>query len=185
MSAPGRSDQDRFIELYTQTRHDLLTFVRRRAQSPEDAADMLAETYLIAWRRLDQIPGGDRARLWLFGVARNLLLKTARQARVRSALSDRLGAELRAASTDPAETVDDSSLTALGAALAELSEADRDILTLSAWEDLSPREIAAVIGSQANAVRVRLHRARKRLSRQLDQSQSSPRSVPAPHPSPD
>ena len=185
MRRENRSDEDRFQELYKQTRHDLLAFVRRRAASPEDAADVLAETYLVAWRTADALPDGDRARLWLFGVARNLLLKTARQARVRNALSERLAAELRATGSDHAAMIHHARRGELRAALAELSAQDREILTLSAWEGLSPREIATVIDSQASTVRVRLHRARKRLRRQLDQEHWSPGAVPPIHPTAD
>ena len=146
---------------------------------------MLAETYLVAWRTLDALPHGDRARLWLFGVARNLLLKTARQARVRDALSERLATELRATGSAHATIVPDARLGELRAALAGLSDPDREILTLNAWDGLSPREIATITDSQANAVRVRLHRARRRLKRQLDQARRSPSAIPPLHPTTD
>jgi RNA polymerase sigma factor (sigma-70 family) len=163
----SRSDEDRFHDLYASTHSDLLAYVMRRAQTPEDAADTIAETYLTAWRALNKLPAGDRARLWLFGVARNLLLKSARQHRVRDALSERLAHELRttAAVTDTPRS--DPRLAHLRAGLDSLSDQDRELLTLTAWEQLSPREIAEVMGLSANAVRVRLHRARIRLSRQF------------------
>jgi DNA-directed RNA polymerase specialized sigma24 family protein len=63
-----------FERLFRDTRIDLLAYVLRRSRTAEDAADVLADTYLVAWRRLDAIPGGDQARPWLVGVARNLLL---------------------------------------------------------------------------------------------------------------
>jgi RNA polymerase sigma factor (sigma-70 family) len=183
---PGSaSPEDRFQELYKETRQDLLRYVRRRAATPEDAADALAETYLIAWRTLDTLPEGDRARLWLFGVARNLLLKTARQAKVRTALSDRLAAELRATVPNPATMIPDKQSDELRKALTQLSDQDREILTLTAWDGLSPREIATVMNSHANTIRVRLHRARTRLRRQLDHGQWSPGNFPPPQPAAD
>jgi RNA polymerase sigma-70 factor (ECF subfamily) len=72
--SPSRQTADRllFEELVHETRDDLLAYAMRRAASPEDAADVLSETYLIAWRKLEQVPPGDSARLWLFGVAANV-----------------------------------------------------------------------------------------------------------------
>jgi RNA polymerase sigma-70 factor (ECF subfamily) len=104
------------------------------------------------------------ARLWLFGVARNLLLRSARRLRVADALVERLAGELRAAQP-PAPT--DDRAERLRSALADLSERDREIVTLTAWEGLAPREIAGVIGSSPNAVRIRLHRARNQLESRL------------------
>ena len=181
MKPDKRSDEDRFQDLYAHTRRDLLAFAMRRAPAPEDAADILAETYLIAWRELDAIPAGDRARLWLFGVARNLLLKAARQARVRGALSERLATELRTRAGDGSGAADDPRLSRVRAALSELSDQDREILMLTAWEQLSPREIAAVINTPANTVRVRLHRARGRLARQLDEDRPATNPMPPRH----
>ena len=155
-----------FERLFGHTRNDLLAYIARRAGNSEDAADVLAETYLIAWQKLDAIPAGDRARLWLFGVARNLLLKAASHRRSSNLLTERLAGELRRAGAVRAPNETEVS-DALRAALAALPERDREILTLMAWEGLTPKQIAAVTGSSANIVRVRLHRARARLKRQL------------------
>ena len=154
------NDAEAFEQLFRDTRTDLLAYLLRRSPSPEDAADVLAETYLIVWRKLDAVPKGDRARMWLFGVARNLLLKGADRRRSNHALVERLAGELRSALPSP---VDDERSTALRSALAALPERDREILTLTAWEGLTPRQIAGVMGISANVVRVRLHRARVRL----------------------
>jgi RNA polymerase sigma factor (sigma-70 family) len=158
-------DQERaaFEDLFRDTRVDLLGYVARRSSSPEDAADVLAETYLIAWRKLDAIPRGERSRLWLFGVARKLLLRGAGRARAHHDLVDRLANELHAAPPPHAPVENE----ALRLALASLPEKEREILTLTAWEGLRPAEIAAVLGTSANVVRVRLHRARARVRRQL------------------
>jgi RNA polymerase sigma factor (sigma-70 family) len=155
-----------FEQLFRGTRTDLLGYVLRRSQTPDDAADVLAETYLVAWRKLERIPSGDEARLWLFGVARNLLLQGARRRHTGSRLVERLADELSAARVIQ-PPVDDGRLEAVRAALALLAERDREILTLTAWDGLTPKEIAAVMGIPANIVRVRLHRARNRLKREL------------------
>jgi RNA polymerase sigma factor (sigma-70 family) len=155
-----------FEDLYRDTRTDLLAYIMRRSRSAEDAADVLAETYLIAWRRFDAIPKGDRARLWLFGVARNLLLKRATGLGARRVLVERLAAEL-ARAQPPYPSDDDERSAQLRAALAALPERDREIMMLTAWEDLTPKQIAAVLSTPVNVVRVRLHRARRRLKREL------------------
>jgi RNA polymerase sigma-70 factor (ECF subfamily) len=160
-----------FEQLFRDTRTDLLAYIMRRSQNAEDAADVLAETYLIAWQKLDAIPTGERARLWLFGVARNLLLKGASRRRSRHALverlaGERLAGELRSAHRTHAPVEDEGS-SAVRAVLATLPERDREILMLTAWEGLTPKQIAAVVGIPANIVRVRLHRARTRLKRDL------------------
>jgi RNA polymerase sigma-70 factor (ECF subfamily) len=147
-----------FEKLFRDTRTDLLAYILRRSPTAEDAADVLAETYLVAWRKLDAIPKGDGARLWLFGVARNPLLKGAAGLGARRSLTERLAAEVRAGQAP--RPVDDERSAALGAALASLSERDREIILLTAWEDLSPKQIAVVLDKPVNVVRVRLHRAR-------------------------
>jgi RNA polymerase sigma-70 factor, ECF subfamily len=163
-----------FEQLFRETRADLLAYALRRSPTAEDAADVLAETYLIAWRRLERVPSGEEARLWLFGVARKLLLKGAGRRRSRDRLVERLARELRVSGRvgRPAE---DESLETARRALASLPSRDREILTLTAWEGLTPKEIAAVTGMSANIVRVRLHRARKRLMRQLNRPRPTTR----------
>ena len=154
-----------FEKLFRDTRTHLLAYILRRSPTAEDAADVLAETYLVAWRKLDGIPKGEEARLWLFGVARNLLLKGATGLGARRLLTERLAAEVRTGQAP--RPVDDERSAALGAALASLSERDREIILLTAWEDLTPKQIAVILDTPVNAVRVRLHRARRRLKEQL------------------
>jgi RNA polymerase sigma-70 factor (ECF subfamily) len=158
----------RFDQLFRETRADLLAFLVRRAESLEDAADALAETYLIVWRKLDAVPSGRRARPWLFGVARNVLLKGMTRRRSHRELVERLAGELRVVAAVGSERTDPRS-DMVRAALARLPDLDREILTLRAWEALSPTEIGVVLGRSANYVRVRLHRARVRLRRELDE----------------
>jgi RNA polymerase sigma-70 factor (ECF subfamily) len=157
----------RFERLFNATCADLLAYALRRAKSPEDAADLLAETFLIAWRKFDSLPPGDEARLWLFGVARNVLRRGASRERVLDAVVTRLAQELRDSVPASAASLDEES-PRLRAALQGLPEAQREVILLTAWEDLNPREIAAVTGAPVNLVRVRLHRARVRLRRELD-----------------
>jgi len=163
-SAAG--DRATFERLFADTHRDVLSYLMSRCRDPQLAADLLSETYLIAWEKLPAIPPGDDARPWLFGVARNLLLKGFRQSRVAAALVERLGAELIA--TRQAVAPADSRLeAAIARALSRLTDTDREVLLLSAWEGLTPREIAMVLGTSANVIRVRLHRARSRVQRDL------------------
>jgi RNA polymerase sigma-70 factor (ECF subfamily) len=158
-----------FERLVQETRTDLLAYALRRTANAEDAADVVSETYLIAWRKLDRVPSGSHARLWLFGVAGNVLRRGAERDRRHMALRERLADELRDAIPTP-QHIDADSGTATGtlrAGLASLSPRDREVLTLTAWEGLTPKQIAAVTGLPANLVRVRLHRARARLAARL------------------
>ncbi len=85
-----RRRQARFDALYAAHLRPVLGFAVRRARQPADAADVVAEVFLVAWRRLDDVPPGDRARLWLYGVARGVLANQRRAAARRSRLGDRL-----------------------------------------------------------------------------------------------
>lgn len=166
-------DQARFDALYRATRGDLLAYLVRRAPDGEQAADLLSETYLIAWRRLDQVPDGEAARLWLFGVARNLLRADARRQRVADELVVRLGAQLDTA-TRPEPNANERRTETLRRGLADLADAEREALLLTAWEGFTPREIAVITTSSANVVRVRLARARAKLRRRLSETDPDP-----------
>lgn len=158
--------EERFDELYRATRKDVLAYLTRRSGDPDQAADMLADTYLIAWRKLADIPDGHQGRLWLFGVARNVLLKGADRRRSHDALVERLASELHTTLSAGAP-VDDHRANSLREALAGLPDKEREILLLTAWEGLTPREIAVVTGTSANLVRVRLAHARNKLRQRL------------------
>lgn len=157
--------QQRFNELYRSTRVDVLSYLARRARTLEDAADALSETYAAAWVKLDRLPEGDGARLWLFGAARIELLRAGKRESVRDATVASLAEEMRGALSDhyPAIEVD----VQLNRAMSQLSLQDQEILRLTAWEDLTPRNIAVVMDLPVNTVRVRLHRSRRRLQRLL------------------
>jgi RNA polymerase sigma factor (sigma-70 family) len=164
--------RSRFDQLFRETRHDLLAYALRRTRSSEDAADVLAETYLIAWRKLDSIPRGESGRLWLFGVARNVLRRGGTREHALSMAVARLALELR--EHEVAEPTREELAPALRAALRKLPEQQREALLLAAWEGLTPREIAAVTATSVNLVRVRLHRARTRLRHTLEAHPGAP-----------
>ena len=155
-----------FSELYRRTHVDLLAFLLRRCSSAEDAADCLAETYLLAWRKRDQMPSGAETRPWLFGVARNVMRRGNELRGRTAATAGALAAEIeRSATICPApEVAEPDPVTA---AIHALPELDREIITMLIWDDLAPREVAAILGLTANVVRVRAHRARAKLKEAL------------------
>lgn len=154
----------RLRSLYDAHVDAILAFALRRAPTPEDAADVVSDTFLTAWRRLDELPEGAE-RLWLFGTARHLLANSHRSHRRRERLGSRLRDDLAAAVPDYAGRV--AATTDVRRALRALGTADREVLELHLWEGLEPREIAAVLALSEGAARTRLSRARGRLRRAL------------------
>jgi RNA polymerase sigma-70 factor (ECF subfamily) len=153
--------QARFTRLYREQGRAVLSYALRRVEDSEDAADVVAETFLVAWRRLGEVPIGDGARLWLYGVARLTLANLHRSERRRTRLGRRLAETLRTElSTHPAPAGEAAEALR---AMADLGEDDRELLLLVTWEELSPGEAARVLGISALAARSRLHRARRRL----------------------
>ncbi|NUT37545.1 MAG: RNA polymerase sigma factor [Hamadaea sp.] len=152
-----------FERLYEANYELILAYALRRATTPEDAADVVAETFLVAWRRLDQVPSGDGSRLWLFGVARMVLANQHRGQRRR----ERLGARLLAHAAPEAYSPRAPGTDGVAAVFGGLSEEDKEVLTLVAVEGLTPREVAVVLGVTAVTARVRLHRARSRFAARL------------------
>ena len=154
-------DVESFQRLYSAYVDPVLGYALRRVATPADAADVVAETFLVAWRRRAEVPPGEAARLWLYGVARRVLANQRRGELRRSALGSRLRAELPAVVPDPAEAV--AGRTDAARALTQLGEADREVVELTAWEGLDSREVAEVLGITPMAARARLSRARQRL----------------------
>lgn len=163
----------RFTALFDRTHGPLLAYAVRRVADPCDAADVVAETFLVAWRRLDDVPAGESARPWLFGVARRVLANHYRGERRRLALADRLREQVVEV-VPPHEPADPVLLQAMDA----LPPDDRELLRLVAWEELARDEIALVLGIPRATVRVRLHRARRRLAAQLAALEEEPEPRP-------
>jgi RNA polymerase sigma-70 factor, ECF subfamily len=160
MTTADHERQARFRRAYQETYGRIHAYAARRVGA--DAADeVTAEVFLIAWRRFDVMPQDQLP--WLYGVARNVVARygatQARQDRARNALA------FERAASGPGEPGD----PALWSAWERLSAADRDVLALVAWEELPVREAAVAIGCPAPVFSVRLHRARKRLERLLEQ----------------
>jgi RNA polymerase sigma factor (sigma-70 family) len=170
---------DRFEALFREHHVAVVAYVRRRA--PQDAVDdVVGETFLVAWRRLDHVPAQQLP--WLLAVARNVLATQRRGVLRRHALTLRLGraGAARADAADGYQSSADGIDSRLTAALARLAPKDREALTLIAWDGLQPHEAALVLGDSAGAFRVRLHRARQRL-RGLLEDRSEPARPAASH----
>lgn len=175
-SAAHSTRRARFRAVYDANYHRVLGYVLRRTATPEDAEDIVAETFLAAWRRLEDVPAGRGGQLWLYGIARNTLANYRRGQRRRGRLVGRLHEQPGLAR--PVDSDEDVALVA--AAFARLREDDREVLALAAWEGLDPGEIARVLGCSRNAARIRLHRARRRFARELQgQEADSVSSAPA------
>lgn len=171
----------KFHALFVAASRPLLAYALRRVTEPADAADVVAETFVVAWRRIHEVPAGGEARLWLFGVARRVLGNHRRGELRRSNLADRLRRELaELVVADPSDTVDDARVVRV--ALARLDADDQEILRLTCWEGLTPAEAAVVLRVPAGTARSRLHRARSRLRAELRLSGwDGERSVTAGH----
>lgn len=159
----------RFEEIARDVIEPVRRYVDRRAHAA-DADDVVAETLLALWRRLDDIPAEHIA--WAIGVARLQLANAERAARRR----DRLTSRIR--TLDPPREVtplaDDGVDDAVRRTLRSLRPADAEVLRLWSWEQLEPREIALVLGVTANAATVRLHRARKKFADAWRKDAASP-----------
>lgn len=161
---PTLADPARKLDdLFQAHERRVLAFALRRTTSPADAEDAAAETFTIAWRRIDQVP--DDALPWLLAVARRVIANQRRGSQRRAWLFQKLGRQAARASVSISE--DDPPDGPALAALARLRPDDRELLRLVAWEELDQRGIAQVLGISANAVAIRLHRARRRFKDEL------------------
>jgi RNA polymerase sigma-70 factor (ECF subfamily) len=155
------SRRDRFEEIAPSLIEPVRRFLARRTD-PATADDVLAETLLVCWRRVGDLP--EEPLPWVYGVARHCLHNADRAARRQQRLAARIATvdPPAEAAPPPGEPDDD-----VAAALAALRPDDAELLRLWAWEQLTPAEIAVVLGITSNAASIRLHRAREKLKAQL------------------
>lgn len=164
---------DRLRDLFEAHHDALLAYAARRCPSLTDAEDIVADVFLVAWRRLDEVPDGEAARLWLFGVAR----KTIGNQRRSLARRIRLQARMAETAERPGLPPPSGTEPALEA-LSRLPANDQELLRLVAWEELSHAEIAAVLGISVNAVTIRLHRARAKFEQAMTKGSGGWRTWP-------
>ena len=164
----GKADpQLRFDSLF-QEHHDAIYRYCVRRLGRSDAEDAAADVFAVAWRRLDEMPTGERSRAWLFGVAYRVVGNQFRSRRRRTSLSTRLAGLGTGRDRAVVEAGPVGEVELLLLALDQLSLADRELLRLTSWDGLTRSEIAYVLGIKENAVDQRLHRARSRLKRRFD-----------------
>ena len=151
------SDETRFAVLAAGVGEPVRRYVARRVPAYQ-VDDVVADVFLVLWRRLDDVPTDDPLP-WTYAVARNCLANTRRSTRRHLELVDKVTRLDPPREYDGAEAYDD-----VHAALAQLSDLDRELVQLWAWEGLPPRDIAASLGMTANAVSIRLTRAKQKLA---------------------
>lgn len=184
-----RDARDRMADIYERYSPNIAAYSLRRA-APPDAADVVAETFLVAWRRIGVVPDEPNTLPWLYGVARRVIANQRRTEQRRGRLKERLAtefirhSEVRSAS----DTSDDAGRVAN--AMAKLSNDDAELLRLIAWEDLTPSEVAAAMDLVPSTARQRISRARRRLQKHLDEDGHDQdlteveETVPTPRPGP-
>ena len=162
------AQRSRFEAMWRDHRHHVLAYCLRRASSA-DAEDACAETFLVVWRRIDEIPLAPRTLPCLYGIARRTLSNQSRAFYRRGRLHTKLTNLGMAPAADPmlvvVQSADDKVVTD---AVRQLKPVDREIVMLDVWEDLSRTEIAEVLGMTRAAVDQRIHRAYQKLSRALE-----------------
>jgi RNA polymerase sigma factor (sigma-70 family) len=180
---PGTTDHQRdkerrFAALYQAYYRPILAYAVRRVEAAEDAADVVADVFTTAWRRIDELPDAPADRLWLYGVAQRVVAGRRRSARRLGRLIARLRAD---SSTRPLSQpgpgqpgLRDAMSDRVLAALGRLSDREREALQLVLWEELSHADAAQVLGCSANAVAIRVHRAKARLRGELSATEPSP-----------
>lgn len=155
----GPHDRDRFSQLVREHSPAVANYLRRRLYplGPSDLDDLVEETMVVVWRRLDDVPP-DAELAWMLGVARNVLRNARRSKNRRSEMETSLRASPNEFSAEDRVVADQGVRDALGA----LGEDDRDILLLNAWDGLDARALGVYYAITTNAAAVRLSRAQRR-----------------------
>jgi RNA polymerase sigma-70 factor, ECF subfamily len=166
------SDEPARFEAMFREHYDAVTRYVVRRLGRTISPDVVSETFLVAWRRLDEVP--DNARPWLYATARNLVANEIRRQQRDRALDRRLAARPEAPTSDMGELI--AERLAVTAALQHLSERDCEVLRLVQWEGLSIADGATVMGCTQSAFKVRLHRARRRLAASMSPPPTEPQS---------
>ncbi len=162
------ASEERFRSLYAAHYDDVLRFARRRTD-PASADDVVAETFVVAWRRADDVPDRPGEALpWLYAVARLCLLNATRGDNRQRAVAVRLAARPAEPRREEADTVGDR--LEMADAWQRLTPGEQEVLALAVWEDLTSPQAGRVLGISAAAYRLRLTRARRALARHLDHS---------------
>lgn len=154
-------DKGWFDRLWNANAGKVRAYLQRRVQ-PSDVDDLLSEVFVVAWRHRDRKTNAELP--WLYGIGRKVVSTHYRGAQRRNDLEAKLDQQ-------PASSADEFARSDLRSeiadALAILGPDDRELLMLTAWEGLTPKEIAVATGSNSPAIRMRLSRARSRFEHAL------------------
>lgn len=179
MGITGRQ-REAFEQLYEEYRLQVLAYCTRRVR-PGEAADACSETFLIAWRRLEDIPPPPQTLPYLYGIAGNVVHNHLRSMRRRGRLDAKLKHLGEEPAADPSTVVVRRERDAeVERAVRQLRPKDREIVMLYAWEDLSRETIAEMMDLSKAAVDQRIHRAYKRLARTLGPVETPPTLISPP-----
>lgn len=173
-SAPDR-DQE-LARVVTAHRNAIFRYGLRRLHDRSAAEELVAETFVVVWRRLDELPARQEELFWLYGIAGRVLSNMRRSQRRSLRLEIRLATEREAESKTPRYSTGE--VEKLMEAIGSLSDINRDLIQLAYWEKLSHREMGLVLGCSEKAVGIRLSRARRSLRERLDQQSAPLASLP-------
>ena len=166
--------EDRYRAVFQEHHQHVYAYFRRRIDA-ERAKDCTAETFLVAWRKVEMIPEGDELR-WLYVVARNVLRNAYRtKRRSRDRLSEPSRQIPDPSPTPEAVVVESEAHREVVAAMQRLRPNDQEILMLAVWEELPRATIAGVLGCSEHAASQRLHRASQRLAKEMERSNGATR----------
>lgn len=169
-----RSAAARLERVHELVAGDLLDYFARRVDSVEDAAELLADTLLVAWRRIDRLPPDDEScRMWMFVTARGVLSNWRRGLRRRSALATSLREQLLV-SSHRVDGDEEPWASEVRSAIRSIPHAQRELVTLVHWDGFSIVEAASVLGIRESTARGRYQRATIRLRKELGSVRSAP-----------
>ena len=165
----NNEEWNRFDDVYNATFSSVYAYCVRRTRSRADTDDAVSDTFLVAWRRRNELFAADHPVAWLYGVARRVLANQRKATERRNRTEERAtGFASLTASDNPARDAEHRvQLGSVLDAMATLDDRDQELLLLAAFEQLSHAEMAIVVGARAETIKSRLYRARVRLQEQL------------------
>jgi RNA polymerase sigma-70 factor (ECF subfamily) len=164
-----QDDRARFEVLYRETIRHVLVYALTRTNR-ENAHDVVSSTYLVAWRRFNEVPLDGLP--WLIGVARRVLADQRRSEARRTALDQRVAADAPRSQTHTDVVMESMVLRgSIRDALSQLRPEDREIVTLVAWHGFTTEQLAGSLGCSKRLASLRLHRARRRFAAHFEVQQ--------------
>lgn len=167
-------DEIRFRDLFDRHHRSVMAYFSRRVRDETEVLSATDDVFLVAWRRLDDVPEGDAALRWLYGVARKVLANhrrgLARFAELRHKIEAQPAFPVRGPATEAILSVQEEQMLR---ALETLPEKDREVLLLTYWEQLPHEDVGHILGCSTEAVHVRRYRAVNRLRAALGRTEQT------------